>query len=103
MILASAYYPYSAGARFDFDYYRQQHLTMVHRLLSPYGLLRSEVVRGLPSPDGNSPRYLAVGLLHFADPQRLADGLAAHGAEILADVSNYTDLSPDIQFAEVLP
>ncbi|GHD61363.1 EthD family reductase [Jeongeupia chitinilytica] len=102
MILASAYYPYSASARFDFDYYRQQHLPMVLRLLGPFGLQRAEVVRGVPGPDGAAPRFLAVGQLYFTDLARVADGLSAHGAEILADVARYTDLTPDIQFAEVL-
>ncbi|WP_432722296.1 EthD family reductase [Jeongeupia wiesaeckerbachi] len=102
MILASAYYPYSADARFDFDYYRQQHLPMVLRLLGPFGLQRAEVVRGVPALDGATPRFLAVGQLYFTDLARLADGLAAHGDDILADVPNYTDLTPDIQLAEVL-
>ncbi|GAB3426354.1 EthD family reductase [Massilia agilis] len=97
MIKLSVFYPFDAAARFDFDYYRDQHFPMVMQRLQAFGVKGFEVDRGLPDADGNPPRFLAVGHLLCSDGERLAAGLAEHGAEIMADVANYTDLKPFTQ------
>jgi uncharacterized protein (TIGR02118 family) len=71
----------------------------VLRLLAPYGVQGFEIDRGLPDADGTPPRYLAVGHLLCADAGRLAAGFAEHGAEIKADVANYTDVKPVTQLS----
>jgi uncharacterized protein (TIGR02118 family) len=101
MIRVSAYYRGPAGARFDFDYYRTRHLPMVMECLRAFGALRCEVERGLEMSDGAPPDHLAVGTLYFESMAALREGLAQHGAEIFADVPNYTELAPRIQFGEI--
>lgn len=101
MIKVSVLYPNSDGARFDHDYYRDQHVPMVVKELA--GTVRSwGVERGVSdgSPDGAAP---FVGSCWF-----VADSLdawaAAFGAkseQILGDIPNYTDIAPVMQIAEI--
>ena len=44
MIRISVMYP--KPAKFDFDYYKNKHIKMVHKLLDSYGLVKSEVNTG---------------------------------------------------------
>jgi uncharacterized protein (TIGR02118 family) len=101
MIKLSVFYSFDAAARFDFDYYRNQHFPLVMKLLADYGVQGFEIDRGLPEADGTPPRYLAVGHLLCADAGRLAKGFAAHGAEIKADVARYTNLQPVTQLSAI--
>lgn len=101
MIRVSALYAHRPGARFDFDYYRERHFPMVMELMQEYGMQRYEIERGLEMADGGPPRYTAIGTIWFEDMERLQAGLARHGATILADIPNYTDLHCDLQFGSV--
>lgn len=101
MFKFSVFYPFDAAARFDFDYYRDTHFPLVLRLLAPYGVCGFDIERGLPGPDGTPPRYLAVGRMSCYDADRLAAGLAEHGAQIRDDVANYTDVKPFTQLNAV--
>ncbi|MBI2379609.1 MAG: EthD family reductase [Gammaproteobacteria bacterium] len=102
MIRASALYFAREGARFDFEYYRDTHFPMVMDRLAPFGARRHEIERGLAMGDGSAPRLLAIGSIYFESLEGLKAGLAAHGAEILGDVSNYTNLQPELQFSELV-
>jgi len=42
MIRISVMYLNEPGKNFDWDYYLNKHLPMVHRLLDPIGLVRTE-------------------------------------------------------------
>ncbi len=102
MIRANAFYANSPEARFDFDYYVQRHFPMVMERLAAYGALRFEVERGLAMNDGTSAQFIAIGSIWFNDMDGLQRGLAAHGAEILGDAANYTNLTPLIQIGAVV-
>ncbi|NQD35893.1 EthD family reductase [Permianibacter sp. IMCC34836] len=102
MIRVSAFYSQQAAASFDFDYYKNQHFPMVLALMKPFGAIRFEVERGLAMSDGSAPAYLAVGTIYFETMDGLAKGLAQHGGTILADVKNYTNLTPRLQFGELV-
>jgi len=102
MIRVNAYYQNSPDAKFDFDYYAGTHFPMVMELMRPYGAIRFEVERCLSGSQGEAPRHIAVGTIYFEDMARLQEGLGVHVGRILADVPNYTNLVPDIQFGEVL-
>ena len=58
MIRVSVLYP--RPGKFDFEYYAKEHMKIVHRLLDPFGLVESEVNKGVESAP-----YLAVGHLVF--------------------------------------
>jgi uncharacterized protein (TIGR02118 family) len=100
-IRVSAQYPVAAGGRFDFDYFATQHVPLVFRLLSAHGCRKIEVDRPLASRDGKPATYAAVGHMEFDSLEGFDRGFAACGEEILADVPNYTDVSPVVAVSEI--
>jgi uncharacterized protein (TIGR02118 family) len=98
MIRVTALYPKTATSRFDKDYYLNKHILMVKERLTPTGLLGIGADEGLGTlTPGEPPAYEMIGYLEFASVEDLQKSLAAHGAEIIADIANYTDVQPIIQ------
>ena len=102
MIKVSVMYPNKAGARFDHDYYRDRHMPLVQQLMGDACLFYT-VDKGLAGgAPGEAPTY--VGMCHiFCDSvERFQAGFGPHASRILADIPNYTDLTPVIQISEVV-
>jgi uncharacterized protein (TIGR02118 family) len=97
----SVFYPWQADARFDFDYYRDKHLKMMRDL---YGksVGRFEVRKGLRKGDGSPPAFIAVMTVEI----RSLDAFDAAGKEhlptLLADLANFSNVTPVGQIEEVL-
>ena len=103
MIRVNVTYANKEGARFDFDYYVNRHIKMVRERCGPFGLQSVTVDRGVSGVAPGSPAtYACVASLTFASLEGLQQALAAHGAEIMADIPNYTDIVPVIQVSEIL-
>ncbi len=95
MIRVSVMYP--KGGKFNFEYYKTKHMSLVHSLLDSFGLVQSEVNKGV----GDSP-YMAVGHLVFKTVEGMQKGLQAHDPEIATDLANFTDIQPQFQISEIL-
>ena len=95
MIRISVMYP--KPAKFDFEYYQDKHMKLVHKLLDSYGLVKTEVNKGI----GGSP-YVAVGHLIFNTMEEMQQALQDHDPELAADVVNFTDVKPQFQLSEIL-
>ncbi len=95
MIRISVMYP--KPAKFDFDYYKNTHMKLVHKLMDSCGLVKSEVNKGV----GDSP-YVAVGHLIFNSMEEMQQALQDHDPELAADVVNFTDAKPKFQISEIL-
>lgn len=93
-IKVSVFYPKSDGAKFDHDYYKSSHVPLC---VKTWGLDGAQIEKGL-----NGPYEAAV---HFTFDSLDAMGAAMGGpgtAEIMADVANYTDITPVMQTSEVI-
>jgi len=88
---------YAKGGKFDFDYYATKHMGLVHKLLDPYGLVKSEVDRGV----GDAP-FIAIGHLVFKSMEDMQKGLQAHDPKLAADLVNFSDIQPQFQVSEIL-
>jgi uncharacterized protein (TIGR02118 family) len=95
MIRVSVLYP--KPGKFDIDYYATKHMALVHRLIDPYGLVETEVNKGV----GDSP-FLAIGHLVFKCPEDMQRALAAHDKDFGADLPNFTDIQPQFQVSEIV-
>lgn len=99
-------YPAGEGIKFDPDYYRDHHLKLIMRL---YGSsikrfeLRTVPAGTPPGPPGAppTPKFSAAVNIWIADFDAFNANNAQHGPELVADVHNFTNSQPTIQFDEV--
>jgi uncharacterized protein (TIGR02118 family) len=96
MIRLSVLYPRAEGATFDHDYYRDKHMPLALQTWGVEGA-RFEIDKGVDGP------YLAVGHIFFDSLEAMQQALARPGgAELTADVPNYTTVTPVAQTSEVV-
>lgn len=102
MIKVSVMYPNVSGARFDHHYYATVHMPLVKARLGD-GCRFYTVDRGLSAgaPD-QPPAYVAMCHIYADTLDAFQAGFAPHAQEILADIANYTDLTPVMQISEVV-
>jgi len=102
VIKVSVMYPHQAGARFDHAYYRDRHMPMVAAKLGDACLFYTVdkgVAGGAP---GDPPAYVGMCHIHAPSVEAFQAAFGPHAKEILADIPNYTDLSPVMQISEVV-
>jgi uncharacterized protein (TIGR02118 family) len=103
MVRLSVMYPAVPGSHFDWYYYLGDHLKLSRKLLTPLGLVRTEIDRGIAGfPPGAPPPYHAVGHLFFRTMAEMEDALKATAADFIADERNYTDGPSVVQISEVV-
>jgi uncharacterized protein (TIGR02118 family) len=94
MIRMSVYYPKTEGASFDHDYYCDRHVPLA---VKTWGLDGAEIDKGIDGP------YVAVVHFKFESVDALKAALGASGTqEVMADVANYTTITPVLQTSEVV-
>lgn len=95
MIRVSVFYPSSEGSTFDHDYYRNTHVPLVKET---WGVTKAEIDKGVDGP------YVAAVHLEFDSLDALGAAMAAEGtAAVMADVANYTNITPVLQTSEIVP
>ncbi len=102
MIKFSVLYPADGGTRFDHDYYRTTHMPLLKERLGA-ACFSYTIDKGISGREPGSPAPFVAGchlLVESVDAYHAA--LAPHAAEVRADLANYTDIIPVIQFSEVV-
>jgi uncharacterized protein (TIGR02118 family) len=101
MICVSVLYPHAPGKRFDQVYYEQKHRPLVMERLAG-SITRYEILQGLSGlAPGSEPMFACTGNLYFNSVGDFQQAMAAHGAELQADIPNFTDIAPQFQINEV--
>ena len=95
-------YPNEEGGRFDFDYFRISHMNLVTKHLKPFGLIKTEVDRGVSGGGDQPAPYICIGHLYFESGDGYDKGTAEAGPIIRGDVSNFTNITPVRQISEIL-
>jgi uncharacterized protein (TIGR02118 family) len=94
MIKVTVLYPTSEGSTFDHDYFRDTHVPMA---LKACGVSSAEIDKGVNGP------YAALVHFRFDSLDDLNAAFAAPGTgEVMADVANYTNITPVLQTSEVV-
>jgi uncharacterized protein (TIGR02118 family) len=102
-ITVTVMYPNTSGSKFDLDYYLKTHGPLVERLWRPHGLRSLKVVRGVATPDPNTPPpWRIMALIEFSSLDQFKAAVKAAGKEVMGDISNFTDVTPAIQINENL-
>ena len=101
MIKVHILYPNTPGVRFDMAYYTDRHMPMVQARIGAACsgfTVDAGLAGGAP---GQAAPYVAVGTLLVTSVEAFGAAMAQHGAEVMADLPNYTDAQPVIQISEV--
>lgn len=102
-ITISVLYPNTPGSKFDMDYYLNTHIPLVKERWSSMGMSEVRAVKGVGTPDPDTPApYQVIALLRFESMEAFQAAGAAHGGEIMGDIKNFTDTSPNLVINEDL-
>ncbi len=102
MIKVSVMYPTTEGARFDHDYYRDNHMPLVQKLMGD-GCKFYTVDKGLAGgAPGDPATYVGMCHIYSESVEAFQSSFGPHAKEILADIPNYTDIQPVMQVSEVV-
>jgi len=101
MIKVSVFYPDREGSKFDMNYYCKTHMPMVRQKLGA-ACKGAAVEQGIAgATPGSRPGFIAMGHLYFDSMEAFQTTFGPHAEAIMADIPNYTDIQPTIQFSEV--
>ncbi len=94
MIRVSVFYPTTEGATFDHDYYANSHVPLA---VKTWGLEGADIDKGVSGP------YEAAVHFTFESMDAMAAAMGAPGtADVMADVANYTTITPVMQTSEIV-
>ncbi|MFP5476326.1 MAG: EthD family reductase [Gammaproteobacteria bacterium] len=100
MIRVSVLYPFTEGARFDHDYYRDKHMPMIQARMGST-CLGYRIDRGLSGPaPGSKPAFEAMCHIDCESIEAFQAAFGPHAKEINGDVKNYTDIRPTMQISQ---
>jgi uncharacterized protein (TIGR02118 family) len=95
VIRLSVLYPSSEGSTFDHDYYREKHVPLA---LRAWGLDKADIEKGIDGP------YVAAVHFEFDSVEAMGAAMAAEATgDVMADVANYTNITPVLQTSEIVP
>ena len=87
-------YPTGDDATFDLDYYCNKHMPLLSERLG-------DACKGWGVDKVVSGPYQAIGWALVDSLDAFNAAMGEHGAEIMADVPNYTNVSPQLVIGEV--
>lgn len=102
MIKFTVMYPATPGARFDHDYYRDQHMPLLARLMGD-ACQRYTIDKGVAGgAPGAPPAYVTMCHVHAESAEAFMAAFGPHAKQIMGDVPNFTDIKPLAQISEVV-
>ncbi|TAN04590.1 MAG: EthD family reductase [Rhodanobacteraceae bacterium] len=102
MIKVSVMYPNKPGARFDHEYYKDKHMALVKAQMGAACLFYT-VDKGIGGgAPGEPATYIGMCHIYCESVESFQASFGPHAKQILADIPNYTDLSPVLQISEVV-
>lgn len=87
-------YPWAEDARWDADYYRDNHLPLIMRLYGSEAIGRFELRKSTPLPPGVNPAFPGTANCYVSDQERFATAGAEHAQTLLSDVANFSSITP---------
>jgi len=101
MITVTVLYRNSDSVKFNMNYYLDTHMTMLSRLLGS-ALKGSLVQQGLAGgAPGSPPEFTVITVLRFDSMETFQAAFLPHAETVMADVANFTNVQPSIQFNDV--
>lgn len=91
-------YPNKDGAKFDFDHYMNKHIPVTRKVFGD----SIEIHKGISAVDGSPAPFICLLKIPISSKEEFLSTMEQHGAELVADIPNYTNVEPIVQFDEVL-
>jgi len=102
VIRVSVLYPNSPDAKFNMQYYSNEHIKLVTDRVGS-AIVSAELNSGLGSAAPGEPApYIAAGHLLFNSLADFQGAFGPHAEEIMGDVPNFTNIEPMIQISEIV-
>ena len=102
MIKVSVMYPNGKDVKFDADYYKNNHLPMVLKLVGS-ALKGLELDLGIASRIAGEPApYVAIAHLKFDDVASFQESFGPHAKIFADDVKNYSNVQGELQISELI-
>jgi uncharacterized protein (TIGR02118 family) len=96
MPIVTILYPNTEGGTFDFDYYLAKHIPWSEELNGS----KFDITKGIADVMGGEPTYVCIAKLHVESVDKFVEVMTTHGQALIADMPNYTNIQPIIQFDE---
>lgn len=93
-------YPVADGEWFDHDYYLATHIPLVDQHMGR-AIDTTVVTKGISGGPDTPASYHAIATFIFADRAAFQQAMAAAGP-VLADIPNFTDMTPQMLIGEVI-
>jgi uncharacterized protein (TIGR02118 family) len=102
MIKLSVMYPHGEGKFFNMDFYSYQHAKLVTSSLGD-ALKGFSVEAGLGGmAPGSTAPYVAIATMYFDSLESFQQSFAASADKLMADIPNFTDITPIAQISQVV-
>ncbi len=101
MIRVIGNYRWFDGAHFDHVKYRDSHMPLTTKLLEPLGLRRLESDQSFIGQEPKPGQIIASSVAYFDSVQDAHAALTSVGKELMADVAEYSNISPELHIAVV--
>ena len=102
MFKLSVMYPNEKGAEFNHEYYKTTHMELVVKHLKSFGVIKTEVNKGLSGGGDEPAPYICIGHLYFESLDDYDKGMAEKQEILRGDIPNFTNVTPIRQISEVL-
>jgi uncharacterized protein (TIGR02118 family) len=101
MISVNVMYRHTDSIKFNMNYYLDTHIPLVRKLLGPAlkGVLVQQGTGG--GPPGSPPEFAVITVLRFESTESFQAAFAPHAPAVMADIVNFTNVEPSIQFCDV--
>jgi uncharacterized protein (TIGR02118 family) len=86
---------------FDFDYYLSTHMPQLAKLYSEFGLTSWQVDKGISLSSRQPADFVAAAYLYFDSVDSVKEAFKTHGGTVMADVKNFTAITPHVSFSEM--
>lgn len=94
MIAVTILYPRTDDSTFDMDYYTSKHMPMLADSLG-------DDCQGWGAANIAEGKYAAMGWAVVSSGDAFNAAMATHGAAIMGDVPNYTNVRPEMLIGEI--
>jgi uncharacterized protein (TIGR02118 family) len=101
MISVNVLYRRTDSIKFNMNYYLDTHIPLISKLLGSAlkGVLVQQGIGG--GAPGSPPEFAVITVLRFESQESFQAAFLPHAVAVMADIVNFTNVEPSIQFSDV--